>query len=91
MALIAIVKPSPSSPTRLAAGTSQSLKVTMPVLPARTPSLPCSDSLLKPGKERSTMKAVIPLWPFERSTLAKTRKWSAVSPRLIQIFEPFRM
>ena len=32
------------------------------------------------------MKAVIPLWPFERSTLAKTRMLSAVSPRLIQIF-----
>ena len=74
MALIAIVKPSPSSPTRLAAGTSQSLKVRIPVFPARTPSLPCSDSELKPGKDRSTMKAVMPLCPFERSTLANTRK-----------------
>ena len=35
----------------------------MPVLPARTPSLPCSESELKPGKPRSTMKAVMPLCP----------------------------
>ena len=72
IALIAIVKPSPSSPTRFAAGTSQSSNVRIPVLPARTPSLPWRDSELKPGNERSTMKAVMPLWPFERSTLAKT-------------------
>ena len=84
-ALIAIAKPSPSSPTRFAAGTSQSSKVRIPVFPARTPSLPWSDSLLNPGNERSTMKAVIPLWPLLRSTLAKTRTWSAVSARLIQI------
>ena len=91
MALIAIVKPSPSSPTRLAAGTSQSEKYRIPVLPARTPSLPWSESLENPGKLRSTMKAVIPLWPRALSTVAKTRKWSAVSARLIQILLPFRM
>ncbi len=39
---------------------------------------------------RSRRNAVIPLWPFERSTVAKTRKWSARSARLIQIFWPFR-
>jgi len=52
--------------------------------------LPCSDSEEKPGNERSTMKAVMPLWPFERSTVAKTRKWSAVSAREIQILLPLR-
>ena len=41
--------------------------------------------MLKPGKPRSTMKAVMPLWPLLWSTVAKTRKWSAVSARLIQI------
>ena len=91
MALMAMVKPSPSSPTRLAAGTSQSEKYRIPVFPARTPSLPWSDSVLKPGKPRSTMKAVIPLWPAPLSTVAKTRKWSAVSARLIQTLLPFRM
>jgi hypothetical protein len=62
----------------------------MPVLPARTPSLPCSESVLKPAKPRSTMKAVMPLWPALLSTVAKTRKVSAVSARLIQVLLPLR-
>ena len=37
---------------------------------------------------RSSTNAVTPLCPFARSTDAKTRKWSAMSARLIQIFWP---
>ena len=39
---------------------------------------------------RSTMNAVMPLCFLARSTDAKTRKWSAMSARLIQIFWPLR-
>ena len=37
---MAILKPSPSSPRRFAAGTGMSLMVMLPVLPARMPILP---------------------------------------------------
>ena len=46
---MAIWKPSPSSPTRLAAGTGTSWKISSPVLPARTPSLPWIVPVLKPS------------------------------------------
>jgi len=38
--LMAILNPSPSSPSRLATGTSTSARLIQPVEPARTPSLP---------------------------------------------------
>jgi hypothetical protein len=36
------------------------------------------------------MNAVTPLWRFDRSIEAKTRKWSAMSASEIQIFWPLR-
>ena len=59
-----------------------------PVFPAWMPSLPWSVPVDSPGMPRSSTNAVTPRWPFERSTEAKTRKWSATSARLIQIFWP---
>ena len=61
-----------------------------PVLPARMPSLPWSVPVVRPVIPRSSMNAVTPLCFFDRSTEAKTRKWSAMSARLIQIFSPLR-
>ncbi len=61
-----------------------------PVLPAWIPSLPWSVPVVSPAMPRSSRNAVTPLWPFDRSTEAKTRKWSAMSARLIQIFWPLR-
>ena len=62
----------------------------IPVLPARIPSLPWSVPVERPLNPRSTMNAVTPRCFFARSTVAKTRKWSAMSARLIQIFWPLR-
>ena len=44
----------------------------------------------KPFHPDSTRKAVIPLYPFEKSAFAKTRKSSASRPFVIQSFPPFR-
>ena len=88
IALIAIRKPSPSSPIRFSTGTGTSSMLISPVLPARIPSLPWSVPVVRPAIPRSSMNAVTPLCLFARSTEAKTRKWSAMSARLIQIFWP---
>ena len=54
------------------------------MLPARTPSLPWSDSVLirEAALDDEGGDALV---PFSLSTVANTRKWSAVSARLIQI------
>ena len=90
IALIAIVKPSPSSPTRFSSGTRTLSKASSPVLPAQMPSLPLIVPVVKPGMPRSTMNAVIALCFWPRSSVAKTRKWSATSASEIHIFAPLR-
>ena len=89
IALIAIRNPSPSSPIRFSTGTGTSSMLMSPVFPARMPSLPWSVPVDKPAIPRSSMNAVTPLWAFVRSTVANTRKWSAMSASEIQIFWPF--
>ncbi len=90
---MAILKPSPSLPTRFSAGTSTSSRWKPPVLPARIPHFSLRVYELKPLKARSTMKAESPLWSrfffFSWSVQAMTRKLSATSARLIQVFSPF--
>ena len=83
---------SPRPPRRSGARppTRTSSMLMSPVLPARIPSLPWSVPVDRPFMPRSSTNAVTPRWPFDRSTEAKTRKWSATSARLIQIFWPFR-
>ena len=88
MALIATRKPSPSSPIRFSTGTGTSSRLMSPVFPARIPSLPWSVPVVRPAIPRSSMNAVTPLCFFDRSTDAKTRKWSARSASEIQIFWP---
>ena len=88
IALIATRKPSPSSPIRFSAGTATLSRLISPVLPARMPSLPWSVPVVRPAIPRSSMNAVTPLWFFDRSTVANTRKWSAMSASEIQIFWP---
>ena len=64
------------------------VEVDHPVLPARMPSFPWRVPVVRPGVPRSSRNAVTPLCRFARSTLAKTRKWSARSARLIHCFWP---
>ena len=45
-----MTKPSPSSPTRLDAGTRTSSKASSPVLPAWIPSFPWIVAVVKPGR-----------------------------------------
>ena len=66
MQLMAILKPSPSSPIRFSTGTRTLLKASSPVLPARTPSLPLIVPVVKPSMPRSSTNAVRP-WCFLRA------------------------
>ena len=58
------------------------------VLDARMPSLFSFLPTEKPGNSRSTTNAVMPLYPFETSTLAKTMNAPASAPFVIQNFRP---
>ena len=57
---IAILNPSPSAPTRFAAGTRQSLKKISPVVEPLIPIFGSSRPTSKPGESASTMKHEIP-------------------------------
>ena len=90
MALIAMRKPSPSSPIRFLDGHADVVHVDEPGVAGADAELAVGDPVDRPSIPRSSTNAVTPLWPFERSTDAKTRNWSAMSARLIQIFWPLR-
>ena len=60
---IAILKPSPSSPSRLAAGMRQSLKKTSPVVEPLIPIFGSIRPTSKPGVSASTTNAEMPEWP----------------------------
>ena len=79
---MAILKPSPSSPSRFSAGTSTSSSARLAVTEARMPSLRSGGPGTTPGRSASTMKAVIPRSPRETSTVAKTTYRSAM-PALV--------
>ena len=69
---MAILKPSPSAPTRFSAGTWTFEKKSSPVEPAQIPSLLGIRRASTPSQARSTTNAEMPLWPAEGSLLAKT-------------------
>ena len=69
---IAILKPSPSSPSRFAAGMRQSSKVSSPVVEPEIPSFGSSRATAKPGASVSTRKAEMPECPPSGSVFAKT-------------------
>src|SRR5438270_378452 len=87
---IASLNPSPSPPSRLAAGTSRSSKNSWAVGDPRIPSFFSSLPILKPGIVFSTMKAemlragVSPSW----SVRAKTTSVSATLPPVMKVLEP---
>ena len=71
---MAILKPSPSAPTRFSAGTCTLSKNSSPVDPAQTPSLfgICRASM--PSQSSSMMNAEMPLWAADGSVFANTRQ-----------------
>jgi hypothetical protein len=69
---IAILKPSPSSPSRFSAGTRASSNVSSPVVEPAMPSFGSSRATSKPGVSASTTNAEMPEWPASGSVLAKT-------------------
>src|SRR5881398_3793206 len=69
---IAILKPSPSSPSRFPAGTRQSSNVSSPVVEPRMPIFGSSRATSNPGASASTTNAEMPAWPASASVLAKT-------------------
>ncbi len=87
---MAILYPSPTFPTTFSSGTSTSSNDRASVEEARMPSLSSFFPFPNPFQPDSTRKAVIPRYPFDRSTFAKMRKISASSPFVIQSLDPFR-
>ena len=69
---IAILKPSPSSPSRFAAGMRQSLKKTSPVVEPLMPIFGSMRPTSKPGASASTTNAEMPEWPASGSVFANT-------------------
>ena len=69
---MAILKPSPSRPSRLAAGIRTSWSAKADVSVERCPILSRCDSIVTPGVSIGTMNADMPLWPAFGSVFAKT-------------------
>ena len=87
---MAIRKPSPSSPRRFSAGTSQSWRWSATVGEARMPILRSFLPTAKPGKPGSTRKAVIPRGPLPGSTVANSVITPACEPLEHQSLVPLR-
>ena len=87
---IAILKPSPSSPSLFAAGTFTSWKASAEVSVARWPILSRCFSIVTPSASLGTTKAVRPRCPAEGSVEAKTVNQSAWPALVMNIFEPLR-
>ena len=69
---IAILKPSPSSPSRFAAGTRTSSNVSSPVVEPLMPIFGSSRATSKPGVSASTTNAEMPECPASGSVFANT-------------------
>src|SRR3546814_19709921 len=83
---IATLKPLPTAPSTLSAGTCTSLKATVVVDEARMPILSSCGPWLTPGHAASTTNAVIR--PSGPSVRANTVYRSAMQPLVIQLFSP---
>ncbi len=69
---IAILKPSPSSPSRFAAGMRTSSKVSSPVVEPLMPIFGSRRATSNPGVSASTTNAEMPPWPASGSVFANT-------------------
>ena len=85
---IAILKPCPSSPSRLEAGTFTSWKASAEVSVARWPILSRCFSTTTPSVSVGTMKAVSPRWRASLSVEANTITHEAWPALVMNIFEP---
>ena len=85
---MAILKPSPSPPSRFAAGTTTSWKAIAEVSVERWPILSRCFSTVTPSASMGTTKAERPLWPLSRSVDAKQTIHEALPPFVMNIFEP---
>ena len=83
-------KPSPSSPRRFSAGTSQSCRWSATVGDARIPILRSFLPTAKPGNPGSTRNAVIPRGPLPASTVANSVMTPACEPLEHQSLVPLR-
>jgi hypothetical protein len=88
---IAILKPSPSSPSRCPTGTAQSVKWSATVGEQRMPIFFSFLPTEKPGVPLSMRNAVMPRARLPGSTVVKTVSTSAWSPWEHHCLDPFRM
>ena len=87
---IAILKPSPSVPSRFAAGMRQSLKKISPVVEPLMPIFGSIRPTSKPGASASTTNALIPAWPASGSVFANTTYTDATPAFVMKRLPPFR-
>lgn len=87
---MAILKPSPGSPSRLSLGMRQSSKMRLAVDEARMPSLSSFFPSVRPGVGMGTRKALMPLLCKDLSVLAKTTTAEASQALVIQALVPLR-
>ena len=87
---IAILKPSPSSPSRFSAGTTTSVSANAEVSVARWPILSRCFSSWTPGVSMGTTNADIPRWPLLGSVFANTTVQAARPAFVMKVFDPFR-
>ena len=85
---MAILNPSPSSPSMFSAGTVQLLKIRSVVSEARSPILSSSLPTVNPGVPFSTKNALIPWWRFASSVMAVTITRPAFRPDVVKRFVP---
>ncbi len=85
---MAILKPSPSAPSRLRLGMAQPSKKSEQLPEARMPTLSSGLLRVKPLLSVGTRKAEMPLWRFALSVMAKTRMVSACGPLVMKFLEP---
>ena len=87
---IAILNPSPSSPSRFAAGTRASSKTSSPVVDPLIPIFGSTRATSNPGVSASTTNAEIPECPWSGSVFANT-VYSCATPALVMNrLDPFR-
>ena len=85
---IAILKPSPSSPSRFSAGATTSWNAIADVSVERCPILSRCFSAVTPSASISTTNADSPLCPLGRSVEAEADDHDALPPFVMNIFEP---
>ena len=87
---MALLKPSPSEPSRFSAGIRQPVNVSSPVVEPEMPIFGSSRATANPGASFSTTNAEMPGWPADGSVFAKTVYRCATPAFVMKRFEPSR-